>query len=202
VLRETFGQGSGSVEPGRIHDRWFGRKRATTPGSALMPVARLGDLHMYYEINGAGPRLLFASGTGGDLRVRPNVFDGPLAKRFEVLAYDQRGLGQTTKPPGRYRMQDYADDAARLLDHLGWGPVPVIGSAHTRSTIPRSTACTASGIRRHPPRHGLACCQPGALGGAARRGTRRCPRPTRSRSGARRACGRARATTRGAGCTS
>jgi 3-oxoadipate enol-lactonase len=92
-----------------------------------MPIATVGDIDVYYELAGAGPRLLFISGTGGDLRVRPNVFDGPLTQRFQVLGYDQRGLGQTSKPPGGYSMRQYADDAARLLDHLGWEQVPVIG---------------------------------------------------------------------------
>ena len=47
-----------------------------------MPFARVRDLKMYYEIQGSGPRLLFVGGSGGDLRRKPNVFDGPLAKRF------------------------------------------------------------------------------------------------------------------------
>ena len=73
-----------------------------------MAYATVRDLEIYHETRGHGPRLLFISGTGGDLRVRPNVFDGPLPKRFEVLAFDQRGLGRTSKPPGPYTMADYA----------------------------------------------------------------------------------------------
>jgi 3-oxoadipate enol-lactonase len=53
---------------------------------------------MYYETRGKGPRLLVISGTGGDLRRSPNIFETPLAKHFEILAYDQRGLGQTSRP--------------------------------------------------------------------------------------------------------
>lgn len=92
-----------------------------------MPTILANRIELYYEIAGSGPRLLFISGTGGDLRTRPNVFDGPLARRFEVLAYDQRGLGRSAVPPGPYTMADYGDDAAALLDALGWGPVPVVG---------------------------------------------------------------------------
>ncbi|MFU8815132.1 MAG: alpha/beta fold hydrolase, partial [Pseudomonadales bacterium] len=92
-----------------------------------MAYLKVGDLAFWYELAGEGPPLLFISGTGGDLRVRPNVLDGPLPRQFQVLAYDQRGLGQSSKPAGSYSMADYAEDAAALLSALGWGPVPVVG---------------------------------------------------------------------------
>ncbi|HWC31121.1 MAG TPA: alpha/beta hydrolase [Dehalococcoidia bacterium] len=93
-----------------------------------MPFTRVRDLEMYYETGGSGPRLLYISGTGGDLRGQPRVFDGPLPQAFEVLAYDQRGLGQTSKPDQPpYTMADYADDAAALLDTVGWERCAVMG---------------------------------------------------------------------------
>ena len=92
-----------------------------------MPRINANGIELHYEIGGRGPRVLFISGTGGDLRNRPNVFDGPLADHFELLGYDQRGLGQSDVPPGPYTMADYGDDAAALLAALDWGPLPVIG---------------------------------------------------------------------------
>ncbi len=92
-----------------------------------MPSAQIGDIDIWYEIEGDGPPVLFISGTGGDLRTKPNVFDGPLPKRHTVAAYDQRGLGRTSKRDEATTMAQYGLDAAGLLDHLGWGPVPVIG---------------------------------------------------------------------------
>jgi 3-oxoadipate enol-lactonase len=92
--------------------------------------AHVGDLSIWYERQGPsdGPRLLFISGSGGDLRTKPNVFDGPLARAgFDLLAYDQRGLGQTSVPEPPYAMADYADDAAGLLDHQGWDTALVVG---------------------------------------------------------------------------
>ena len=88
---------------------------------------RVRGIEVYYEIRGSGPRLLFIGGTGGDLRQKPGVFDGPLAREFEVLAYDQRGLGQTDRPPGPYSMADYGEDAAALLDAIGWDRCHVMG---------------------------------------------------------------------------
>jgi 3-oxoadipate enol-lactonase len=33
-----------------------------------MPFTSVRDIRLHYEIRGTGPRLLFISGTGGDLR--------------------------------------------------------------------------------------------------------------------------------------
>ncbi|MGE0626050.1 MAG: alpha/beta fold hydrolase [Pseudomonadales bacterium] len=128
-----------------------------------MPFVRANGIRIYFESGGAGPRLLFISGTGGDLRNRPNVFDGPLADAFEVLAYDQRGLGQTDKPDTDYRMRDYADDAAGLLTELGWDRVPVVGVSFG-GMVAQELALS------HPDRVSalvLACTSAGGAGGAS-----------------------------------
>jgi 3-oxoadipate enol-lactonase len=70
---------------------------------------------------------LFIPGSGGDLRARPGVFDWPLVRHFQVLSYDQRGLGRSDKPPGPYSMAQYADDAAGLLEAVGWPQALVVG---------------------------------------------------------------------------
>ncbi len=122
-----------------------------------MPVATCRDIQINYETKGSGPRLLYIGGTGGDLRVRPNVFDGKLPENFEVLSYDQRGLGQSGKPDHPYAMADYADDAAALLDAVGWADAMVMGVsfggmvalnliARHRAKVTRLVlACTSSG---------------------------------------------------------
>jgi 3-oxoadipate enol-lactonase len=128
-----------------------------------MPIARLGAIDLYYERAGRGAALLFISGTGGDLRVRPNVFDGPFPKLFDILSYDQRGLGRSGKPDVAYSMADYADDAARLLDHVGWPTAKVVGVSFGGMVAQEL-------VLRHPgkvERLVLACTSPGGAGGAS-----------------------------------
>lgn len=91
-----------------------------------MPFAAVRDINLYYEIVGQGPRLLFINGTNADLRRRQPFVD-KLSDAFEVLRYDQRGLGQTDKPDVPYTMGDYAEDAAALMDFVGWDKAAVLG---------------------------------------------------------------------------
>jgi 3-oxoadipate enol-lactonase len=74
-----------------------------------------------------GPRLLKIWGTGADLRRPPTGFDRYLATRFTVVAFDQRGMGRSGKPERDCTMADYADDAAGLLDAVGWERAAVLG---------------------------------------------------------------------------
>ncbi len=93
-----------------------------------MPFARAGDIDIYHEFEGEGPRVLVISGTGGDLRRRPGLAS-VLGDRFTTLSYDQRGLGQTSIPDGPYSMAGYAQDAAALLDAVGWDRCMVVGTS-------------------------------------------------------------------------
>jgi 3-oxoadipate enol-lactonase len=121
------------------------------------------DLEVWYERRGSGPRLLYISGTGGDLRRRPSVFERPIAERFDLLTYDQRGLGQTSKPAAAYSMAEYAEDAAALLAAVGWERCHVMGVSFG-GMVAQELAL------RHPQRVDrlvLACTSSGGEGGAS-----------------------------------
>lgn len=92
-----------------------------------MPFAPVRDIQMYYEIRGTGQRLLYIGGSGEDLRQRPSIFDSPLADHFEILAFDQRGLGRTDRPDVPCTMKDYAIDTDSLLTTVEWDRCSVIG---------------------------------------------------------------------------
>ena len=128
-----------------------------------MPLLNVRDLKMYYKIRGKGPRLLVISGTGGDLRRSPSIFEMPIAQHFEILAYDQRGLGQTSRPDIPYTMVDYAEDANALLDEVGWDCCLVMGISFG-GMVAQELAL------RYPhrvERLALACTSSGGAGGSS-----------------------------------
>jgi 3-oxoadipate enol-lactonase len=128
-----------------------------------MPFVSVRDIRMYYEIRGTGPRLLFISGTGGDLRRSPNVFEFPLANHFEILAYDQRGLGQSDRPDVPYTMEDYAADANGLLEAVGWDHCPVMGVSFGGMVAQEFALRYPQRVERLV----LACTSSGGAGGAS-----------------------------------
>lgn len=93
---------------------------------ARVATAHLNGIDIHYERAGSGPRLLFLNGSGSTLReARPML--AALQANLDVLAHDQRGLGDTSVPGGPYTMADYAADAAALAEHVGWDRYRVFG---------------------------------------------------------------------------
>src|SRR5262245_8802018 len=128
-----------------------------------MPYLPIRDIDIWFERTGSGAPLLAISGSRGDLRRRPNLLESPLADAFDVLAYDQRGLGRSSKPDKPYPMTDFVDDAAALLDAVGWERVPVVG-------VSFGGMVALELVLRHPERvAGLALCctSPGGEGGSS-----------------------------------
>jgi 3-oxoadipate enol-lactonase len=128
-----------------------------------MPYLHLRDLDICFDRAGIGAPLLAISGSSGDLRRKPNLLESPLAKAFDVLAYDQRGLGRTSKPDLAYSMTDYADDAAALLDAVVWKRANVIG-------VSFGGMVALELALRHPDRVAklaVCCTSPGGAGGAS-----------------------------------
>ena len=85
------------------------------------------DLTFLTATNGQGPKLLFITGTAGDLRNENSPLTSSLTEHFEVLTYDQRGMGQSSKPDQPYTMRDYAEDAIAIMNAYGWDDVFLAG---------------------------------------------------------------------------
>jgi 3-oxoadipate enol-lactonase len=128
-----------------------------------MPFTSVRDIEIYYEIQGEGPPLLFFNGTGGDLRRKPGIFESPLPASFRMLAYDQRGLGQTSTPATQPAMRDYAEDAAALVDALGWPPCAVLGISFGGMVAQEFAIRFPARVTRMV----LACTSSGGAGGAS-----------------------------------
>ncbi|MGC3981289.1 MAG: alpha/beta hydrolase [Steroidobacteraceae bacterium] len=122
-----------------------------------MPFATIRDISVNYEMAGQGPRLLLIPGTNADLRRKPRLINGLLSQRFEVLTYDQRGLGQSGKPERSYTMDDYVEDAVALMDHVGWLDAVVLGVSFGGAVAMQLALKYPARVKRLA----LACSNPG-----------------------------------------
>ncbi len=93
-----------------------------------MPYAAVNGIEIYHELHGDGPPVLNLSGSGATLQATAPQ-RSPLNNGFEVLHFDQRGIGQTSIPDGPYEMADYAADAAALIRSVGWEKCHVVGTS-------------------------------------------------------------------------
>jgi 3-oxoadipate enol-lactonase len=81
-----------------------------------------------WERRGAGPPLLLVQGIG-----LAHSGWGPaldlLAERFEVIAYDNRGIGDSEASPGPYSVAMLAGDAVQVLEEAGVSRAHVLGAS-------------------------------------------------------------------------
>lgn len=128
-----------------------------------MPLLQTDRLNMYYEEAGEGEKLLYIGGVCGDLRSRPNGLTNTLKDSFHVLAFDQRGTGQTEKPESDYTILDYVEDTVGLMDAKGWEKALIVGVSFG-GMVAQELAI------RHPERVralALACTTAGGKGGSS-----------------------------------
>lgn len=85
-----------------------------------------GDVALAWEESGSGPPLLLIQGLGyarwGWEPVVPL-----LAPRWRTISFDNRGVGESSSPPGPYTAAEMADDAVAVLDAAGVGRAAIVG---------------------------------------------------------------------------
>lgn len=91
-----------------------------------MPEVQANGITIYYEVAGSGDPLVLISGLGYGLWQWHKMVPG-LAEHFQVITFDNRGAGQTDKPPGPYTVQILAADTVGLLKALGIDKAAIMG---------------------------------------------------------------------------
>jgi 3-oxoadipate enol-lactonase len=91
-----------------------------------MSTVSVNGTEIYYETHGAGEPLLLIAGFACDHTIWSLVIPA-LAAHYRVIAFDNRGLGQSPGPDVRASIRLMADDAAGLVAAMGLGPVHVAG---------------------------------------------------------------------------
>jgi len=92
-----------------------------------MPTASSNGHDLHYQLRGHGPPLLLVMGMSGNHRHWGEPFLRELQSDFEVLSYDHRGVGSSAWVTEPFTIADLADDAAGLLDAVGWPSAHVLG---------------------------------------------------------------------------
>lgn len=91
-----------------------------------MSIAKVGSVDLYYEEHGTGDPLLLIMGLAADSQAW--MFQIPdFAKQYRVIAFDNRGVGRSSKPAGPYTIHEMADDTLGLLDALKIDKAHVVG---------------------------------------------------------------------------
>jgi pimeloyl-ACP methyl ester carboxylesterase len=94
--------------------------------TAAMRRVCTGDVDLHFEATGAGEPLVFVHGLGScgaDWTPQVEHFRA----RFQVVTFDLRGHGDSSKPRAAYGIPVFAQDTADLLRALQLGPAHVVG---------------------------------------------------------------------------
>lgn len=96
-----------------------------------MPTADLDGLELHHEIDGTGPPILVLhGGLGLDHHLYRRTL-APLAEDHLLVFPDQRGNGRSVPADlARITMEQLADDAVALADHLGFDRFGVLGHSY------------------------------------------------------------------------
>jgi pimeloyl-ACP methyl ester carboxylesterase len=109
-----------------------------------MPVARLNDHEMYYEVLGEGAPVLCMGGWGTFCHDNHAHLARGLTERYKVIVFDYRGIGDSGDDLAiPSTMGLHAGDAIALLDHLRLGRVHLVGLVGMGACI-----CQEIAIRR------------------------------------------------------
>lgn len=109
-----------------------------------MPSADINGISLSYEVAGEGEPMLFFPGLGTGKRYY-RLGEPLLRERFQTILIDPRGIGDSHSDQTEFVTEDWADDGAALLDHLGIEKAHLVGSSHG--------GCMAMSMTdRHPDR--------------------------------------------------
>ena len=91
-----------------------------------MPIAKTGNLDIYYEIMGQGEPLVMIRGVGSTV---DHWYEQVpvLSKKYQLLVFDNRGIARSSDPGGSFSTKNMAADTVALMVALGIKKAHVLG---------------------------------------------------------------------------
>lgn len=87
----------------------------------------VGDIEVAYQIFGEGEPLLLIMGYSGTMDLWAPEMLKELASKYQIIIFDNRGMGKTTASDKEFTIERFADDTRGLLDALGIERAHVLG---------------------------------------------------------------------------
>jgi pimeloyl-ACP methyl ester carboxylesterase len=90
-------------------------------------MARVNGQELYFEVHGEGPSLILVMGIGYDSSLWTLAQVPALSRSFQVVVFDNRDSGRSSKATGAYTVADMAGDVVGLMDSLDIKRAHVLG---------------------------------------------------------------------------
>jgi 3-oxoadipate enol-lactonase len=92
-----------------------------------VPTAQISAAELHYERSGSGEPLLLIQGMSGTHVSWGDPFLAPLRQSFDVVAFDNRGIGLSAPVDGPFTIAEMAADTAELMEELEIESAHVVG---------------------------------------------------------------------------
>jgi pimeloyl-ACP methyl ester carboxylesterase len=87
----------------------------------------VGDISIAYKVLGHGDPLVLIMGYSSTMDMWDPLFLDNLSTKYKVIIFDNRGMGNTTAPPGNFSIAQFANDTAGLMAALDIKKAHIMG---------------------------------------------------------------------------
>jgi len=87
----------------------------------------VGDINIAYRVLGQGDPIVLIMGYSSTMDMWDPLFLDNLSTKYKVIIFDNRGMGNTTSPPGNFSIAQFANDTTGLMAALGIEKAHILG---------------------------------------------------------------------------
>jgi len=91
-----------------------------------MPIAKINRIDINYMVEGQGEPLVMIAGFSADQSLWKSQLPA-FKKKFQVVIFDNRGVGKSDKPKGPYSPRMMSEDTIKLMDFLNIKKAHILG---------------------------------------------------------------------------